>query len=351
MKLITLAIAILGALGVLAAQQQAPAVPGEVFTKIGEYEGEPILRHRPHGSVPWLTNPPFVSAAQANFMQDDEPVIGVAAHGVAKAYSVWMMPIHEAVNDTIGPDPIVVTWCQICQTGIVYSRKVGNRVLTFISEGVLWHDNEVLSDQQTDSFWSQGAGIGIRGKYKGTKLQYYPSSEMTWKDWRALHPNTLVLLKQTDRDKKGISAAQKAYRTNGRVGFTGRSMIGGALPPKVFVVGFEIKGQPYAVSIDDLKTRDFLQVDAGGVSVVVVPTADRLSAKVYLAGSHRFSKAEKHGERIVLFDQKSGSSWDGLEGRAVSGELKGQGLQEVPAHTGFWFAQYSFNPTTKVLRP
>jgi hypothetical protein len=46
-----------------------------------------------------------------------------------------------------------------------------------------------------------------------------------------------------------------------------------------------------------------------------------------------------------------GGSGGGLEGRAVSGKLKGQRLQEVPAHTGFWFAQFSFNPTTKVLRP
>ena len=348
---IAMAIAMLFISGILMAQQRAPVAPGRVFTEEARYEDEPILRSRPHDSVPSLTMPPFVPASQPNFMQDDEPVIGVAAHGVAKAYPVWMMPFHEVINDTIGPDPIAVTWCQICQTGIVYSRKVSGQVLTFGVEGVLWRDNLVLFDRQTNSLWSQGRAKAIHGKYEGTKLDYYSSSVMTWKEWRALHPDTLVMVKQTDEDKAGLTEARKAYRTNERVGATGRAMIGGALPPKSFVVGFEIKGQPYAVAIDDLKDREFLQLNADGVSVVVVPTTDRLSAKVYLAGAHQFTRAEKQGPRTRLTDQKTGSYWEGLEGRATSGSLKGQSLQEVAAATGFWFAQFTFNPTTKVLRP
>ena len=344
---IIMAVSVLGLCGALAAQQTPP----RVFTPEGSFEGEPIMRSKPHDSVPSLNQPPFVPASQANFMQDGEPVIGVAAHGVAKAYPVWMMYVHEAVNDTIGPDPVVVTWCQLCQTGIVYSRKIGGQVLTFGVEGVLWRDNEVLFDRQTGSLWSQGKAQAIQGKYTGTKMAYYSSSEMTWKDWRALHPDTLVMEKQTEMDKAGLTERQKSYLTNERVGITGRTHAGGALPPKVFVVGFFVKGQPYAVAMNDLRERGFLQANAGGVPVVVVATPDRLSAKVYLAGQHQFTKAEAQGARTVLADQKSGSSWDGLEGRAMSGKLKGQQLQQVPATTGFWFAWYSFNPTAKILHP
>ena len=351
-RLIAAATAMLSTSGTVAAQQRTPAAPGRVFTEEARYEDEPILRSRPHDTVPSLTMPPFVPAAQPNFMQDDEPVIGVSAHGVAKAYPVSMMPLHEVVNDTIGPDPVVVTWCQICQTGIVFSRKISGQVLTFGVEGVLWRDNLVLFDRQSNSWWSQGRAQAIHGKYAGTNLDYYyNSSVMTWKEWRALHPATLVLVKQTDEDKASISEDRKAYRTNQRVGATGRAVVGGALPPKVFVAGFKVKGQPYAVAIDDLKDREFLQLDADGVSVVVVRTSDQLSARVYLAGAHQFTSAQKQGPRTLLMDQKTGSSWDGLEGHATGGALKGQSLQEVAAVTGFWFAQFTFNPTTKVLRP
>jgi Protein of unknown function (DUF3179) len=350
-KWMMLGIALFVLCGMAKAQQRAPVVPGRTFTEEARYEDEPILRSKPHDTVPSLTMPPFVPAAKSDFMQDDEPVMGVAAHGVAKAYPVWMMPFHEVINDTIGPDPIVITWCQICQSGIVYSRKVSGKVLTFGVEGVLWRDNKVLFDRQTNSLWSQGLGKGIRGKYIETKLNYYSSSVMTWKDWRELHPETEVLVKETDEDKNGMTEARKAYRSDARVGTTGRSVLGGALPSKEFVVGFEVKGEPFVVSINDLKDRDFLQTDAQGVSVVVVPTADRLSARVYLAGAHRFAKSEKKGPRTLLIDQKTGSSWDGLEGRAITGALKGKELQEVPAMTSFWFAQYTFNPTTRVLRP
>jgi Protein of unknown function (DUF3179) len=341
------AVSILAFCGTLAAQQTPP----RVFTPEGSFEGEPIMRSKPHDSVPSLNQPPFVPASKADFMQDNEPVMGVAAHGIAKAYPIWMMYVHEAVNDTIGLDPIVVAWCQACQTGIVYSRKVGTRVLTFGVEGVLWHDNEVLFDRQTRSLWSQGKDVAIEGKYRGTKLQYYDSSEMTWKDWLALHPDTLVMEKRTEMDRAGLTERQKTYLTNDRLPATGRTHPGGALPPKVFVVGFFVKGQAYAVAMDDLRSRGFLQANAGGVPVVVVATPDRLSAKVYLAGSHRFTKAEEQGARIVLADQKSGASWDGLAGRDINGKLKGQQLKQVQATTGFWFAWYAFNPNSKILRP
>jgi hypothetical protein len=118
------------------------------------------------------------------------------------------------------------------------------------------------------------------------------------------------MVKQTDEDK-----AARGYRPNDRVRATGRSVIGGALPPKAFVVGFELKGRPFAMAIDDLRNRDSQQLNAGETPVIVVPTNDRLSAKVFLATSN------------------------------------GQGRQEVPAVTRFWFAQFTFSPTTEVLRP
>jgi hypothetical protein len=260
-----------------------------------------------------------------------------------------MLNAHEIVNDTIGSTPIAVTWCPLCSTAIVFSRNVGKRVVTFGIEGVLWRDNQVMYDRQTGSLWSQGKGEVIRGDLHGTRLQLIGSSMVTWKEWRSLHPDTLVLVKQTERDKE--VDGRKSYRTSDAIGVTGRTHSGGPLGPKVLVVGFHVAGRAYAVPLDDLKNPGFLQFDADGSQAIVVATPDRLSAKVFLAGSEQFTKAETNGAQVILTDQKSGSSWDGLNGRAIDGKLKGQRIEELPASTAFWYSWYSFNPGAKVLRP
>ncbi len=61
-------------------------------------------------AIPSIDEPRFVHAAEATFMRDDEPVVGVVAGGVAKAYSTWHLDQHEIVNDTVAGKPVAVTW-------------------------------------------------------------------------------------------------------------------------------------------------------------------------------------------------------------------------------------------------
>ena len=57
-----------------------------------------------------IENPVFVSAEEADFMSDREPVIGLFDGTTAKAYSVWALEAHEIVNDRLGERPVAVTW-------------------------------------------------------------------------------------------------------------------------------------------------------------------------------------------------------------------------------------------------
>lgn len=57
-----------------------------------------------------IDEPHFVRASEATFMRDDEPVVGIVANGIAKAYSTWHLDHHEIVNDTLGGKPVAVTW-------------------------------------------------------------------------------------------------------------------------------------------------------------------------------------------------------------------------------------------------
>ncbi|MCH7712930.1 MAG: DUF3179 domain-containing protein [Chloroflexi bacterium] len=61
--------------------------------------------------IPAILNPVFLTAqeAQGN-MRDGERVLGVSINGESKAYPLSLLSRHEIVNDTVGGQPVAVTW-------------------------------------------------------------------------------------------------------------------------------------------------------------------------------------------------------------------------------------------------
>ena len=65
----------------------------------------------PKDGIPSIDDPQFESIADADLWLDDlEPVQVVEINGDARAYPVQVMVWHELVNDTVGGDPVVVTF-------------------------------------------------------------------------------------------------------------------------------------------------------------------------------------------------------------------------------------------------
>jgi hypothetical protein len=67
----------------------------------------------PRDGFPVFNDPTMLSASAAErvgAVRDQELVIGIARDGVAKAYPVAVMGIHELGNDTIAGVPIAVGW-------------------------------------------------------------------------------------------------------------------------------------------------------------------------------------------------------------------------------------------------
>ena len=65
----------------------------------------------PRDGTPALTDPAFISAAEADEkLKPTDIVIGVEFGGVAKAYPVGILTWHEVVNDKVGDKPVMVSW-------------------------------------------------------------------------------------------------------------------------------------------------------------------------------------------------------------------------------------------------
>ena len=62
-------------------------------------------------AIPSIDNPRFYSVSDADQEYDlDELVLGVEFDGDARAYPIGLLARHEIVNDTVGGQPIAVTY-------------------------------------------------------------------------------------------------------------------------------------------------------------------------------------------------------------------------------------------------
>ncbi|MEE9281364.1 MAG: DUF3179 domain-containing protein [Myxococcota bacterium] len=191
----------------------------------------------PRDGIPALTHPRVVSAADAPW-SDDQTVIGLVSNGESRAYPIAILDWHELVNDTLGGRPILVSYCPLCGTGMVFDRTVGGRVRNFGVSGLLYQSDVLLFDRATESLWSQIASEAISGPERGTRLELLRSSQMPWGDWRERHPDTTVLSEITGHARNYGKTPYRGYATSSRLYFP--APVDPRYPPKTLTVGLRI---------------------------------------------------------------------------------------------------------------
>ena len=159
--------------------------------------GELLSGGPPRDGIPVLTDPPFVAASRASFLKDNDRVLGVNLNGIAKAYPIRIMNWHEIVNDQFAGASVAVTYCPLCYTGMAFRADMDGRRNIFGVSGLLYNSDVVLYDRTTESLWSQLLAQAISGPKPGQQLEAVPVTNTTWTDWRARHPDSLVLSSST----------------------------------------------------------------------------------------------------------------------------------------------------------
>lgn len=105
-------------------------------------------------------------------------VIGLILAGQAKAYYFKDAAAGGAINDTLGPFPVLV-WAN-GDNFHAYVRQVGEQTLTFDLAG------EALVDRETGSTWDVARGLATSGPLQGQALQAVPGStafDWAWRDF------------------------------------------------------------------------------------------------------------------------------------------------------------------------
>ena len=93
------------------ASSESLVVPDTPGAAPGEGDEYNIITLLGYDAIPAILDPSFVSAPDAEqWMEPDEQVLGLSINGDSRAYSIRMLSRHEIVNDTVGGEPVAVTW-------------------------------------------------------------------------------------------------------------------------------------------------------------------------------------------------------------------------------------------------
>ena len=87
--------------------------------------------------IPSIDAPRFAPASEIGFLGSPEPVIEVTVGKTVRGYPIQILIWHEIANDTVGGVPIAVTFCPLCNTAVVFDRRVQGRTLDFGVSGNL----------------------------------------------------------------------------------------------------------------------------------------------------------------------------------------------------------------------
>lgn len=235
--------------------------------------------------IPSVDDPVFVSVSEGDdILPDDTIGIGLVYKGVERFYPFNMLVTREIVNDTVANDPLVITYCPLCGTGIVFSREIGGKVFEFGVSGMLWQSNLLMYNRESDeaeiSLWSQVLGEAVLGEHTGTVLPNIPSDIVRYTSWRKDHPNSEVL--NTGRIGDPYNGDYYRVANSFRPNFDENES---PLAPTAYVFGVELDGKFKAYPTDALpsgKTKDtfagrtlIINKEEGGVVRIFVEGDER----------------------------------------------------------------------------
>lgn len=308
----------------------------------------------PKDGIPSIDNPQFVGSDEwddQDFL-DDMLVIGVEVSGSRRAYPFQVLVWHEITNDVFNGVPLLVTYCPLCGTGIVFVRELEgvDEPVEFGVSGKLYNSNLLMYDRMTETLWSQQTGTAVVGELTGQRLEFYPSQIMTWADWKTAYPESEVLTRETGFNRDYDDLPYAGYDQSPSIWFQVRET-DDRLFAKELVTGVELDGETFGAYPDTAVIEHGPVNDVLGDTPLLVVADPKSGNNVVVfirevAGQIlTFST-----EGAFLVDEETATKWD-YSGLALEGALIGEQLTAILGVKGMWFSWYAFNPETELWQP
>lgn len=267
-----------------------------------------------------LNAPTFLPASEATYLEDEDLIYGFVVDGQPYAVPRYLLFPHEMLNAKLEGVPLCLSYCTMCNSPILYNRRVGDTTYQFGNSGFTWNGNKAMYDEETMSLWNQQAGVPIAGemleRYRESafRLNFLPVTQAPWTEWADEHPDTRVLNRNTGyeyeygfyRDYDGFIKTE--YWDNPDILHPGITPEDGGLDEKEYVYGVEGDDGGHVYPVQAIEQNEPVTDTIDGDDVVVVTESSDVA--IYQAPP---LPIERRGDVLV---DANGTQWriehDGL---------------------------------------
>ena len=310
--------------------------------------------------IPSLQNPALVNLDEANYLQDDDLILGLVRNDAVVAYPHRILDWHEVINQTLSRNSkIAITYCPLTGSGIginlIGTAADNMGAGSFGVSGLLYNNNLILYDRTTTSNWSQMLLRSVHGPLRGELVITVPIIETSWQTWKKMFPDSKVVSENTGLDRPYHIYPYGNYKTVPALLY-GVTIDDARLHRKERLHGiiadrWNFKAKTYRFSLFENEARA-INDEVHGKPVVV---AGMKSANFYISYSRIVSGAvltfdvKTDAPQIFPFDliDNEGNVWN-LLGEAVSGPRTGQKLIPTISYNAYWFAWGAFFPDVTI---
>jgi hypothetical protein len=280
--------------------------------------------------------------SENNSIDTKKLIVGVSINGKEKAYPIEIIGYHHQVRDTVGGEPVMVTYCTVCRTGRVFSPVVNGKPEEFRLVG-MDHFNAMFEDAETGSWWRQVNGEAIAGPLKGSSLREIPSQQMTLRAWLSQYPESQILQPDTlfNEQYKDLDEFDE-----GTIGGSLEHRDSLSWKEKSWVVGVQIGMQSRAYDWNELIARKVINDTLAATPILIAIENDSISYHVWRRDSLVFSLSDQY----ILTDNQTHSVWN-WKGKSIEGQMSGKSLPVVQSYQEFWHSWKTFRPRTTQYKP
>lgn len=243
-----------------------------------------------------LDKPSFIEAADATWLTDQAPVLGLKIGEVSHCYPLAILNWHSLVHDTLSGQAIHVFFDP--PSGLALARRAHARSRPLGLSGYGYQGVGLTYERSNDRLYDFLSGAYLNAKpassnvYGAGDTDWLPLERMTWRQWRRLHGNTLVLSRETgsraNYDLDPYTAAAIGPGGTAEDYWSSDTILAPdtlrdpakSLRDKEWVLGVMLVGKPHAIPLSALQADDETELTTaeGKLTVHSDPGADRYYA-------------------------------------------------------------------------
>ena len=196
-----------------------------------------------------IDNPVFLDQLGKNVV--DHPFYGSLAdgelatvvhyNGLSRIYPHRILEYHEVVNDFIDDFYFTISYCPLTGTSKVWNREINGDITEFGVSGLLFNNNLILYDRNTESNWSQILDLAVNGQLAGEEVNSVELAEMKLTDALILDGRLELLEPDTETSLEYDVSSYEEYKTSETVLFP-LSIRDNSIPAKERVIGVTVDG-------------------------------------------------------------------------------------------------------------